>query len=80
MTNTQMRQAPTYPPCWSPEFYLGVGIITYVAAAIVLLLCLASDQPDTGLALGGVFAFPASIWLTIGMVAKGVQVGNRRTR
>jgi len=61
---------------WAPETFLGWGIgLTFVALIVGVVGYLA--EPMIGFALGGVVAVFAEALFFIGLIAKGVQVGNR---
>ena len=71
---------PSSPAPESPETYLAIGsIFWWVSAAIVWVLDELGADLTVTLAVGSLLGGLALVVVGIGIVAKGVQVGNRST-
>lgn len=57
--------------------YLTVGIMLSIAAGAIAGFCWAMDAKTAAVIAGGVLGWIGTVILTIGIIAKGVQVGNR---
>lgn len=61
------------------DYYLIGGITASIIIGIVVGALIWADAPDWSVyVIGGVAGGLASIFTSIGIVAKGVEVGNRR--
>lgn len=66
-------------PAWRPSDFLMIGAVTLAAAAVLGGLVYLFE-PVAGFVVAGVIAFGGSTLWTIGLVAKGVEVGTRSAR
>lgn len=56
---------------------LSGGIVLAIFAAVVGGVSALTVSPTAGFIVGGLVGIPAQIMLMIGIIAKGVEVGNR---
>lgn len=64
----------------TPSDYIALGVVLMFVAGILVGLILAGDDENAGewaIIVGGVVGGVAQILLLIGIIAKGVEVGNR---
>ena len=67
---------PTGKPLWDADDYLARGIFAAIVAAVLLAIAV-DTEADWATVVGWIVAVVAGLLLTIGIVAKGVEVGHR---
>jgi hypothetical protein len=75
-------QAPLYRPepdrSWGPEAYLVYGAV--LTALVLVIFALGLGLGPIELLLLTPLSLVATVWLAIGIIAKGVEVGRRASR